>query len=202
MSGSEPTTSAPSDSPPVSGNGIAGGWFGRWRKDPGAATPGLAAVVLGFTVGALTGVSGPDATVLAAVLPVVLSAAGPAAVLVASKGDGGKRRTRAVSGLIVLFAVGLLVGVPSGAWYDEFTDTVKFNEAQDRAREAFNEAQERAQEARETARDRHPQDLRECTVLEYKVNAQRSEIKLPPLTISQVCPFLDDPHTGSAPRLE
>lgn len=187
-------TSAPNASPPATGSGAAGRWFTRWRKDPGAAVPGLAAVVLGFVVGYLTGGSGPDGTVLAAVLPAVLSAAGAIAAFLTTRGYVGKRHTRAVGGLIVLFSVALLVGVQFGASAHDTSE----NRALRDAAAAWQEVMGAWEKTRPAARKRYIEDLKECTFLEFRMNAQRKDLELPPFTISQVCPFLDNPHTAPA----
>ena len=166
----------PNGSEPDPVNGTAGGWFTRWRKDPGAVAPGFAAAILGFAVGHLTGLSGPDATVLAAVLPAILSAGGAVAAFLATRGYEGKHHTRVVSGLIVLFSVALLVGAHFGSWLRSTIQTQAFHEAAD------------AWQAR------HIKELKNCTILELRTNDRRAALDLPPLTISQVCPFLDDPH--------
>ena len=183
------------DSSPATDNGINEGWFSRWRKDPGTTVPGLAAVILGFAVGVLTGASGPDATVLAAVLPAVLSAVGIVIGFLSTRGDSGKRRTRAVGGLIILFSAGLLVGTWSGATVRDLKETAAYNMAADEQQKAQAEQQEAQKEALEAARRRHIADLESCTYLELRVNNQRAALELPPVTISQVCPFLDDPHS-------
>ncbi len=92
---------------------------------------------------------------------------------------------RAVSGLIVLFSVGILVGAPFGSWYKDYSE-----------RSAFNDALKKAEVARQAIRVRHFEDLRDCTILEHQVSTQRDRLDLPPVTISQVCPFLDDPNSG------
>ena len=91
VAGGEP----PNSSPPAPANGTVTGWkarWRRWRKDPGALIPGLAAVILGFAVGELTGLSGPDATVLAAVLSAILSAGGAVAAFLTAKGYVDSKR--------------------------------------------------------------------------------------------------------------
>lgn len=182
---------SPTASPPATGNGAAAGWFSRWRKDPGAVVPGLAAAILGFVVGDLTGGSGPDGTVMAAVLPAVLSAAGAVAAFLATKGYVGGHDMRAVGWLIVLFSVALLAGVHFGAWARETSERTTLREATD--------AWEKAQP---DARSRYIEDLKECTLLEFQMNARREDLDLPPFTISQVCPFLDDPRTAPSQTSE
>lgn len=169
------------NNPPSTSSGAVGGWFSQWNTCN--ALPTFAALILGFVVGVLTGVSGPDATVLAAVLPVVLSAAGGSAGFFVTKlGDNGKRPLRAVSWLIILFSAGLLVGTFFGSWARGYDQAVGLRAARN-ARWA----------EQQNARDRHVEDLKNCMILEVRMNAQREALKRPPLTISQVCPFLEHP---------
>lgn len=182
------------DGPP-STPAAAEGWFSRWRKDKGIAIPGLAAAVLGLVVGALTGVSGPDASVLAAVLPAVLTLVGTAAGFLVSKGDSGVHRTRAVSGLIILFALGLPIGAHFGAWYRSYSEGMEFDKARD-------EWEKEQQQARQDSRNRHTENLKSCTILEFRMNAERASLGLPRLTIWQVCPFLDNPRAASVQMSE
>lgn len=153
-------------------SGAAKGWFTREDRST-AAVLGWAAAILGFVVGILTGASGPHPTVVAAVLPAVLSAVGGAAAYLATKDDGDPQRMRGIGWLVILFSVGLLVGSHVGTVRRESQDQTAWLEAQ------------------QYARDRHIEDLRLCTTREFQVNDQRKVLGLPPLTFSQVCPFLD-----------
>ena len=178
-------TSAPSGSPPPADSGITKGWFGRRRNSLCKAAPSLAAATFGIAVGYLTGVSGPDAVVLAAVLPAILSVTGIAAGFLSTRGDGGKFHIGAVSGLIVLFSIGLIVGTVFGAWARADRQVVELNKARTQL-----------EEDRQAASSRHIEELKNCTILEFKMKVQRASLNLSPLTIWQVCPFLHGQHAA------
>ena len=170
-------TGASNDSPPTTSKGTTKRWFSQSREDRGtAAVLGSAATILGFAVGLLTGASGPDSAVLAAVLPAVLSTVGGAAAYIATRGDGGTRRMRGIGWLIILFSIALLFGSHVGAVRLDFQKQTAWIVAQ------------------KHARARHIEELGICTTLEIQVNYQRKVAGLPPLAFSQVCPFLDDPQ--------
>ena len=149
--------------------------------------PGLAAFVLGFAVGHLTGLSGPDSTVLAAVLSAILSAGGAVAAFLTAKGYVDTHHTRVISGLIILFSLALLAGAHFGSGVRNWLQST-----------AFNEAQAARQKEQEAVRSRYSEDLKKCTILEFQMNARRTDLDLPPFTILQVCPFLDNPHLAPA----
>ncbi len=197
VAGGEPQNS----SPPAPANGTVAGWkarWHRWRKDPGAAIPGLAAVILGFVVGHLTGLSGPDDTVLAAVLSAILSAGGAVAAFLTAKGYVDKHHTRVISGLIILFSLALLAGAHVGSGVRISLQSTALSEAQAARQKEQEAARSRWQEEQEAARSRYSEDLKKCTILEFQMNARRADLDLPPFTILQVCPFLDDPQLAPA----
>lgn len=141
-----------------------------------------------MVVGILTGVSGPDASVLAAVLPATLTAAGTVAAYLAFGGGGGERRTRAISSLIILFSAALLAGTYFGSWFRNYSQ----DKALDRAKTVLREEQKQA-------KDDYIEELKSCTILELQINEKRRFLELPELTIWQVCPILKDPQSTVAP---
>ncbi len=146
--------------------------------------PASATVVLGGTIGLLTGVSGHDANVLAATLPAFLSAAGATVYFVTRKSKGNNGRTCAVSGLVVLFSLAFLGGTHSGAYFKEVSETSA------RAKAEATQISKTIK-ARADARERHIQDLKDCTILQFRINQMRKDLELRALRISQVCPFID-----------
>lgn len=101
----------------------------------------LAPASLGFTTGWLTGQSGPDATVLAAILPAVITGGGWALLAYKIKLQGGtwnlalKHQGRAwnveyaaISAMVVAFSVFLLVGAHTGRYVREVAEMSKIEE--------------------------------------------------------------------------
>lgn len=81
----------------------------NWRSAPTV----VAAAAVGLLSGWLTGHSGHDATVVAAVVPAVIAAGGTAAVVAARRGEGGVAEIATAIGIVVLcvtFAAGGLYG--------------------------------------------------------------------------------------------
>ena len=99
-----------------------------------------------------------------------------------------------MSGLIVVFSVALLIGTHVGSVVRTSIESSALNDAKAAWQQEQEDARSRRQEEQKAARTRYSEDLKECTVLEFQVNARRAVLDLPPLMISQVCPFLDDPH--------
>ena len=128
---------------------------------------------------------------LAAVLSAILSAGGAVAAFLTAKGYVDTHHTRIISGLIILFSLALLAGAHVGSGVRNWLQSTAFNEAQ----AALLAARQKEQEA---ARSRYSEDLKECTILEFQMNARRADLDLPPFTILQVCPFLDDPYLAPA----
>lgn len=130
------------------------------------------ALVFGFTVGVFTGVSGPDAMVLSAVLPATLSVVVAAVYIIVEKA-GSKQFKQSISGvncLIILFSIALLSGAYLGVSYRWFSVT-----------EASN-----VQKVRKEVQDL----VKFCDESEQKMNNLLAKAHSEWLTIEEVCPLL------------
>ncbi len=145
------------------------------RSESILISSGGAAAALGFTVGLFTGFSGPDASVLAAVLPATLSVAGVAAFIFARiKADDAEQIApyiHAVSCAIFIFSVMLLIGAYSGDGIREYRVTDIRNE--------------------QNYREEIQSLANYCDNTERELNALLAEAHSRWLTIQEVCPSLD-----------
>lgn len=144
-----------------------------------------APLCLGAATGFLTGQTGPDSTVVAAVLPAVLTAGGAAVLaLKLKKRDGGLEPDFVVASLsVVLFSVSLLVGVYAALVVNEFA---AYEEARV-AHEQSLKARERQRKRYADALDFRRQSLEQCSRSEALVNSGRKALGLPALPSDVFC---------------
>lgn len=127
---------------------------------------------LGFVAGYMTGQSGPDATVLAAVVPAVISAGG---VVVFSGLRADNRHVSIISSACLLFfSVALFLGVNTGVH-------IRKQAAELNARQAV--------EQEIAFHQRRIQMLQLCSQQEFLLNKRRQESGLPPLPPEAICPY-------------
>ncbi|MDE0175385.1 MAG: hypothetical protein OYH76_01110 [Defluviicoccus sp.] len=152
---------------------------------------GLAA--LGSTVGYLTGSSGPDSTVLAAVLPAVLSIlGGGAAATVLVKQTTTRNDLLLASGIaLIVFSTALLLATQPGA---NITALNKYS--------AFKRSLLATQQAHDDRLwldlQHHHRRLEQCLKFEVQMNDNRDKLNLPPLTHEQICPSTLTPVRDTA----
>ena len=145
----------------------------------------LAPLCLGGATGYLTGQTGPDATVVAALLPAVLTAGG-AAVLALHVRQGANRLDLGfvVASLsVVLFSASLIAGVHAALVVNEFA-------AYEESRAAHEEslkARERERKRYADALDFRRQSLEQCSRNEALVNSGRKALGLAPLPSELFC---------------
>ena len=141
----------------------------------------IATVSLGSTTGFLTGQSGVDSTVLAAVLPAIITGGGWALLVYHLRrgGESGglhKNRERAlVSGMVVLFSVSLILGAHSGLYVKELYDVKNYN---------------RLIQYEDRHRQKRRRILLECLGDELVVNDARRALGMEPLPPDVICPSL------------
>ena len=140
----------------------------------------LGPVVLASVVGLLTGMTGSDANVLAAVLPAVL-AAGGGIIFAYPKLRNGKtsekdnkssekdKRTYTInSGIVAIFALSFLFAAFIGNYLKEKSDAKLLKDLHE------------ATEIR----------IEKCSGLQYMINKERKIVNLEPLSFQEVCPNL------------
>ena len=147
---------------------------------------------LGFVVGSLIGQSGSELsinpTVLASVLPAVISAGGM--VIFAGFGSRGKYDTQVqLSACVLLFSVAIFAGTIFGA-------TIRTTDS----RANFARALEYRLTLEDQLQQRRIRQIAECSRQEYFLNRGRAELGLEPIPREVVCPaqLLDNP--ASKPR--
>lgn len=130
------------------------------------ALAAVAPLALGVVVGYLTGQSGPDKTVLAALLPAVITAGG---LVIFSRVDpNGSPAGRIVPSLcLVVFSIGLFCGAEYG----------------DRRRKT--EANEAAFNTQKTT----IKLLENCSTEEQRLNRRRRQLDLDPLPSRVICGY-------------
>ena len=138
----------------------------------------LASASIGWAAGYLAGQSGPDANVLAAVLPVVISGAGGALVVLHLKSSEPPTPLSyyITCVAVIVFTSSLLVGAHIGRWLRNYTDEVEFYQAQ--------------QVEQAVARNQlevRMQFLEQCSRQEFIVNHGRRALALPPLPTEVIC---------------
>ena len=126
----------------------------------------VAAAAIGLLSGWLTGHSGHDATVVAAVVPAVIAAGGTAAVVAARREDGGVAEIATALG-IVLFCIMFAAGSLYGAMQRKFNIEAETVEALDK-RVRF---------------------LEICSEQQKEINTGRDALGLPPLPSKYFCEF-------------
>ena len=138
----------------------------------------VAAASIGWTAGYLAGQSGPDANVLAAVLPVVISGAGGALVVLHLRSPTPPTPVSYyITGFAVLvFTISLLVGSHVGRWLRDYTDEIGYYRVQ--------EFENAAAPIRHAARMQY---LERCSRDEYIINQGRRALGLPPLATELIC---------------
>jgi len=138
----------------------------------------LASASIGWAAGYLAGQSGPDASVLAAVLPVVISGAGGALVVLHLKSpEPPNALSYYVTGFaVIVFTTSLLAGAHVGRWLRNYTDEVGFQQA-------------RLLELKlaHSQREAHMQFLERCSRQEFIINRGRQALRLPPLATELIC---------------
>lgn len=158
-------------------------WWVRKLKGLGVIAHGVAAGALGFVVGYLTGAANPESGTIAAVLPGVLTLVGGVVGFLVARQPPDKLLARSVSLLIIAFSLALLIGTSVGAWVRLDADA-----------RAGSAAALAAGKLEKVALDQHIERLKECSVLQYKLNSGRKELDLPEFTVWDICPFLDEPR--------
>ena len=145
----------------------------------------MATMSLGSTTGFLTGQSGVDSTVLAAVLPAIITGGGWALFVyhfrrAGESGDQHRNRERVlVSGMVVLFSVFLILGAQVGLYVKEVNDVKNYN---------------RLIEYEDRRRKERLGILLECLDYELIVNDARNAIGVEPLPPEVICPSLAMPQ--------
>ncbi len=145
----------------------------------------LAPLCLGGATGYLTGQTGPDSTVVAALLPAVLTAGG-AAVLALNfrQREHPLELGFVVASLsVVLFSVSLIAGVHAALAVNEFA---AYEESR-AAHEESLQARERERERYADALDFRRQSLEQCSRNEALVNSGRKALGLTPLPSAAFC---------------
>ena len=146
-------------------------------------TAATAVAVLGWVVGWFVGQSGSDATVLAAVLPAVLSGGGFLIVL-RSEERYTPRDGIIVNLLVVVFVVLLLFGSSWGRFDLEKDDAEALKQTLKRESE-YREQEDSKHRKRELQfRDEY---LKNCSAQEVRVNSLRRASGLPPLPSEVFC---------------
>ena len=133
-----------------------------------------ALAVLALTTGFLVGQAGSTATVLAAVMPIIIAGGGAAALGLSFSGGGDSGQIRRLPATmrpaaalgVIIFSTTLLAGNYAGTSYKVWTQN----------------------EARATAIRLHLDRLKECILDEYTINTARRDISLPPLPPQAFCP--------------
>ena len=145
----------------------------------------LAPLCLGGATGYLTGQTGPDSTVVAALLPAVLTAGG-AAVLALKlwKSDNGLPVDFVVASLmVVFFSVSLLAGEYAGLAVSDFA---RYEDSRAAYEESVR-ARERQRHRYAEALDFRRQSLEQCSRNEALVNSGRKALGLAPLPSELFC---------------
>lgn len=126
----------------------------------------VAPLALGFVVGYLTGQSGPDKTVLAALLPAIITAGG--LVIFSRLGPNGNHAARMAPSLCLLvFSIGLFCGA-------EYGDRLRKSEASEAA---FNTQKTLIRL------------LQNCSTEEESLNRRRRQLGLEPLPTRVICGY-------------
>lgn len=156
-------------------------------------------LALGGTIGILTGLSRNDSTVLAAVLPAMLAAAGGVVFVVPrlwkalrdeDKSEDGSPSRVAVLGdassIVAVFSLALLGGAIWGHDYMLGRDEAVAK----RLIAEHSETIEAEAEAEATRRDKQFEHIERCSIWQFQLNRERGQLGLESVTIRQVCPDL------------
>ena len=143
----------------------------------------LGLATLGSTVGFLSGSSGPDTTVLAALLPAVLSILGAgAAAAVVIKEAITRNELLLASGIgITIFSATLMIGSYFGSNHEANVRRAAYADAYN-----VSQALRQIQYWRDLT-DYHRR-LDECLNVEIRLNDTRKKLNLPSLSPAQICP--------------
>lgn len=163
------------------------------RNANASATHLIGPVALGVAIGFLTGMSRNDSTVLAAVLPAVLAAAGGLLFAFRTRRSPAKpdpthvaRDTRGASLVIAVFSVALLLTAIGGNWFMLERDKRAALDIIARHGEAL----AKSNEAIEEFRRKHFDYLGTCSTKQFQINKERKSLALEPVTLQHVCPDL------------
>ena len=155
----------------------------------------VASAVLGWEIGWLTGHTGPDATVLAAVLPAMLSAVAAGVGLVTVRASVWvdesnslvlRCRVTVVATAAIMFVGAMHVGVGQGVDHGE-------KQLDDFEQRQLNrlEIQEKAEVRKAVARvERIYEYLESCRGVRDRINEFRKDVELKALTLGQACPAI------------
>ena len=146
-----------------------------WRP---AAVFFLASASIGWAAGYLAGQSGPDANVLAAVLPVVISGAGGALVFQHLRAAAPPTPSNYyLTGFaVIVFIYALLAGTQVGLWVRADGETVAYEQSL-RIRHKLAQSQHEAR----------MHYLERCSRQEFIINRGRQALGLPPLSSELIC---------------
>lgn len=152
-------------------------------------------IFLGLTIGYLTGASGNDSRVLAAVLPATLAAYG--GLLIAFRFRGNTPQSEnAVSATGIVKYTSLTVGLFSGALLcgSVFGDWVERHLNKRDAEFLTKQHAEsllRLHSAESNFQQQYFKYIETCSSTQFRINMQRNTADLEPLTFEQVCPGLE-----------
>lgn len=129
----------------------------------------LSSAVLGLVSGWLAGQTGPDATVVAALLPVVISAGGMLFFLWRTGGRADNKTRAFISVCLITFSIALACGAHAGKW------------------DRRNTLDSEADKAITLELNRKLAYLEHCTDWEDYINTRRADLNLPPLPSEMFC---------------
>ena len=138
----------------------------------------VASAAIGVSAGYLAGQSGPDANVLAAVLPVVISGAGGALVVLhlKSRAPPTPRDYYITAFAVILFTMSLLAGSHTGRWARDYAETI-----------AYEQSLEIRLKLERSRRETLIQFLQRCSRQEFVINRGRHALGLPPILTAVIC---------------
>lgn len=142
-----------------------------------------ALTALGATIGFLSGSSGPDSTVLAALLPSVLSVIAGSAITVLLVKEAPARNELLVAGSIglTIFSAALMIGTYFGSNYDAINRENAFVDAHLNNQNLY-------YDRLWLDLTHHHRRLERCLNAEARLNNTRKKLNLPPLSPAQICP--------------
>ena len=152
-----------------------------WRRLLTVVLVLLAAAALGFAPGYLTGLSGSDVVVLAAILPAIVTVGAGALLAYRSKVSPAL-----ISGVILMFSACLVIGVNLGESVlissEErlYLGQMEFDTKNLNIRRSY---------------------LQVCSEEQWKVNISRSALLQPPLRIEDICPNVRDSGPGGEAQI-
>lgn len=136
----------------------------------------MAPLSIGYVAGYMTGYSSLDKTVLASLLPGVISLIG--LIVFAGIGTNTTTEMRALTSFcLIVLCVGVLLGLKFGAHAQEIDENKEKRKREaERIAQPFVDLSYRGEL------------LKKCADLEQEVNEYRKNLKLAPLTSNKVCP--------------